>query len=74
MAQFHLLSTRRNPDGSFDTPSIDEAIVADDVSGAIARARRFPVGRFDGGSDFVWLVDGDGTVLWSQDLAMPDAA
>ncbi len=74
VANFHLLSTRRNLDGSFETPSVDEVIVASDNVAAIARARRFPIGRFDGASDFVWLVDPEGVVLWSQDLTMPEAA
>lgn len=74
MPSYHLLSTQRNPDGSFSTPSLDEVFTAAGAAEAVAKARQFPCRRFDIDSDVSWLVDEAGQVLWFQDLAVSAAA
>jgi hypothetical protein len=74
MPSYRLLSTRQNPDGSLDTPSLDECLSAPDNQTAALRASRFPVHRFIDRSDFAWLVDEAGVVVWTSNAALPKAA
>ncbi len=74
MPSYRLLSTRRNPDGSFETPSLDERLSAPDSQTAAVQASRFPLHRFIDQSDFAWLVDEAGTVVWTTNLALLRAA
>ena len=69
MPSYHLLSTRRNSDGSFATPSIDEVLTATDESAAVRKARNFPIEHYDVESDVSWLVDEAGQVVWTRDWA-----
>ena len=64
MPAYRLLCTRRNRDGSFETPSFDVAIEAVDDRSAIGMALRFPRSAF-GDADVAWLVDGR-RVVWSN--------
>ena len=74
MPEYRLVSTRRNRDGSFDTPSIDETLTAPDDKIAIWEADHFPIDQFVEHVDVAWLIDMSGRVLWSFDAALPKAA
>ncbi len=72
MPAYRLLCTRRNRDGSFDTPSFDVPIEASDDKAAIGMARRFPRSAC-GDTDITWLVDGR-RIVWSNTGALERAA
>ncbi len=72
MRVYHLLSTRRNVDGSFDTPSLDEVVAAPDDQSAVKKAVSFPLQSFTDTGSIAWLVDEAGKMVWSREL--PQAA
>ncbi|HEX4765858.1 MAG TPA: hypothetical protein VH414_06230 [Lichenihabitans sp.] len=72
MPAYRLLCTRRNRDGSFETPSFDVPIEASDDKSAIGTARRFPRSAF-GDADIAWLVDGR-RIVWSNTGSLGRAA
>ncbi len=72
MPAYRILCTRRNRDGSFDTPSVDVPIEASDDKSAIGMAQRFPRSAF-GDADIAWLVDGR-RVVWSSTGPLEQAA
>ena len=74
MPSYRLLSTRRNIDGSLDTPDLNEPLSAPDDQAAVAQASRFPLHRFIERSDFAWLVDERGAVIWAANFSLRSAA
>lgn len=74
MPSYRLLSTRRNSDGSLDTPTFHEQLSAPDVEAAIVWANRFPLHRFVERSDFAWLLNESGAVVWRSSFNLRHAA
>lgn len=74
MPVYRLLSTKRNPDGSMDTPSLDERLAAPDDEMAAHQASLFPWHRFLEESDLAWLLNEAGTVVWTMNLRLGKAA
>lgn len=74
MQTYRLLTTRRHPDGSIETPTMDVVLMAEDDRDAAKQAGRFPLHGYVEHMDYACLVAEDGSVVWTTGLMAREAA
>lgn len=65
MPAYRLIATRRHPDGSIETPSMDVTLTAANDRDATDQAGNFPLHGYGDDADYACLLAEDGSVLWA---------
>ena len=69
MPEYRLRGAHRGQDGQIGEPLIDEVLTAKNPREAITMANGRDCSRDDDRVNALWLVDAQGSLLWSRRLA-----
>lgn len=68
MADFRLKTAKRDSNGNPGNPVLDDLISAGSNQEAIRKARAYEIDRLIDDTDFAWLTDDAGQIIWSLKL------